>query len=134
MGRPLPTPCSVPPGSFSWSQISIASFCASFRRCCLHTVSEFSRRALNPLLLKNIKCCPGWCSSGIECGLRTKGSQVRFPAGAHAWVAGQVPTRGHMRGNHTLIFLSLSFSLPSSLSKNKMLKKISHYNYKKKQH
>ena len=35
------------------------------------------------------------------------------------WVAGQVPSRGHERGNHTLTFLSLSFSFPSPLSKNK---------------
>ena len=34
-------------------------------------------------------------------------------------VAGQVPSREHVRGNHTLMFLSLSFSLPSPLSKNK---------------
>ena len=39
-----------------------------------------------------------------------------------AWIAGQVPSRGHMRGNHTLIFLSLSPSLP--LSKNKYIKSL----------
>ena len=33
---------------------------------------------------------------------------------ARAWVAGQVPSMGHMRGNRTLVFLS-SFSLPSPL-------------------
>ena len=37
--------------------------------------------------------------------------------GAHAWVAGQVPSRARLRDNHTLMFLSLSF--PSPLSKNK---------------
>ena len=57
--------------------------------------------------------------SGLSAGLRTKGSPVRFPVGAHAWVAVQVPSGGHVRGNRTLMFLSLSFSLPSSLSKNK---------------
>ena len=57
--------------------------------------------------------------SGLSTGLRTKGSLVQFPIRAHAWVAGQVPSGGHMRGNHTLMFLSLSFSLPSPLSKNK---------------
>ena len=55
--------------------------------------------------------------NGLSAGLRTKGSLVQFPVRAHAWVVGQVPSRGRMRGNHTLIFLS--FSLPSSLSKNK---------------
>ena len=54
----------------------------------------------------------------IECRLQTKGLPVRFPVRAHAWVAGQVLSTGHTRGNHTLIFLSLSFSFSSSLSKN----------------
>ena len=31
---------------------------------------------------------------------------------------GLVPSRGHGRGNHTLMFLSLSFTLPSPLSEN----------------
>ena len=44
---------------------------------------------------------------GLSAGLRTKGLPVR----AHAWVAGQVPSRGCATGNHTSMFLSLSFSL-----------------------
>ena len=40
-----------------------------------------------------------------------------IPSQAHAWVAGRVPGRGHARGDHTLMFLSLSFSLPSPLQK-----------------
>ena len=55
----------------------------------------------------------------IEHRLPTKGLPVQFPVRACAWVAGQVPNEGHMRGNHTLMFLSLSVSLPSPLSKNK---------------
>ena len=55
----------------------------------------------------------------IECGLWTKGSPVQFPVRAHAWVASQVPSGGHMRGNHTLLFLSLSPSLPLSLKISK---------------
>ena len=47
----------------------------------------------------------------IEHELRTKGSLVLFPVGAHPWVEGQVPRGGHVRGNHTLMFLSLSPSL-----------------------
>ena len=54
-----------------------------------------------------------------ECRLRTKGLQIRFPVRAHVWVAGQVPSEGCARGNHTLTFLSLSFSLHFPLSKNK---------------
>ena len=42
-----------------------------------------------------------------------------IPSQAHAWVTGQVPRWRQRRGNHTLMFLSLSFSLPSPLSKNK---------------
>ena len=55
----------------------------------------------------------------IEHGLRIKGLLVQFPVRAHAWVVGQVPSRGIMRDSHTLIFLSLSFSFTSPLSKNK---------------
>ena len=32
--------------------------------------------------------------SGLSAGLQTKGSPVRFPVRAHAWVAGQVPSEG----------------------------------------
>ena len=42
-----------------------------------------------------------------------------IPSQGTCWVVGQVPSRTHERGNHTLMFLSLYFSLPSSLSKNK---------------
>ena len=31
--------------------------------------------------------------SGLNTGLQTKGSLVWFPVRAHAWVAGQVPSR-----------------------------------------
>ena len=51
--------------------------------------------------------------SGLSAGLRTKGLLVRFPVRARAWVSGKVPSRRHMRDNHTLMFLSLYFSLPS---------------------
>ena len=51
--------------------------------------------------------------SGLSTGLQTKGLQVPFSVRAHAWVAGQVPSRGHERQPH--IDVSLSFSLPSSL-------------------
>ena len=54
-------------------------------------------------------------AQGLSASLRTKGWPVRFPVWAHTWVVGQVPSRGHVRGNYTLMF----FSLPSPLSKNK---------------
>ena len=53
--------------------------------------------------------------SGLSAGLQTKRSLVWFPLRAYAWVAGQVPSRRHVRDNHTLMFLSLSFSLPCPL-------------------
>ena len=59
--------------------------------------------------------------SGLSTGLQTKGSPVQVPVRAHAWVVGQVPSWGCTRGNHTLIFLSLSFSLPSPLKINKYI-------------
>ena len=62
--------------------------------------------------------------SGLSAGLRTKGLLVRFLVRAHAWVVGQVPSRGRTRGNHTLMFPSLSFYLPSPLSKNKQIKSV----------
>ena len=71
--------------------------------------------------------------SGLSAG-RPVNQGVQFPVKAHAWVAGQgragwggvrgpqwrsygPPGWGHMGGNHTLMFLSLSFSL-TSLSRN----------------
>ena len=57
---------------------------------------------------------------GLSAGLRTKGSLVRFPVRAQAWVAGQVPKRGRSSGSHTLMFLSLPPSFP--LFKNKEIK------------
>ena len=57
--------------------------------------------------------------SGLSVSLQTKGLQVQFPVRAHAWVAVQVPSKGCVRGNHTLMFLSLSFSLPYPLKVNK---------------
>ena len=59
-----------------------------------------------------------WCS-GLRAGLQTKGLPVQFPVRANAWVAVWIPSKGCTRGNHTLMFLSLSFSLPSPLSKTK---------------
>ena len=58
--------------------------------------------------------------SGLSASLQTKEAPVWLPVRAHAWVAGHVPCCGEgVRGNHTLMFLSLTFSLPSPLSKNK---------------
>ena len=55
----------------------------------------------------------------IECRPVNQRVVGLIPTRAHAWFVGQVPSRGRMKGNHILMFLSLSFSLPSSLSKHK---------------
>ena len=51
----------------------------------------------------------------MECGLRTRGTLVRFPFKSHAWVVVPVPGGGQVRDHRTLMFLSLSFSLPLPL-------------------
>ena len=86
-------------------------------RCNLRGRSAFFAKSL---YLKRRSILPWlvWLSA-LSTGLRTKRSLVQFPVRAHAWVIGQVPGRGRMRGNHTLMFLSLSFSPPSRLSKSK---------------
>ena len=58
-------------------------------------------------------------SIALSAGLQTKGSPDRFPVRACAWVVGWAPSGGCVRSNHTVMFLSLSFSLSSPLSKNK---------------
>ena len=57
--------------------------------------------------------------SGLGADLLTKGLPVQFPVRTHSCAVGQVLSGGSARGGHTLMFLSLSFSLPSPLSKNK---------------
>ena len=60
-------------------------------------------------------------AQGLSASLQTKGSLVQFSVRAHVWVAGQVPSSGVcLRGNHTLMFLSLSPSLLLSLKINKI--------------
>ena len=73
---------------------------------------------------QKVKCrlCLVWLC-GLSTRLRSKGSLVRFPVRAYAWIAVQVPSWGCWRGNHILIFLSLSFSLLSPLSKNRYISK-----------
>ena len=61
--------------------------------------------------------------SGLSAGLWTKGSLVWFPVRAPARVMGQVPSSGCIRSSYTLMFLSLSFSFSSLLSKNKWILK-----------
>ena len=57
--------------------------------------------------------------SGLRASLRIKGSPVQFPVRAHAWVVGLVPSKGRVRGNHTLMFLSVFLPPLPSLKLNK---------------
>ena len=59
--------------------------------------------------------------SGLSAGLRAKGSPVQLPVRAHAWVAGQVPSRGRTGGSHTDV--SLPLFLPSALKITKIFLK-----------
>ena len=52
----------------------------------------------------------------IECGLWTKGLQFDSQSVHIPELPARFPIWGLMRGSHTLMFLSLSFSLPSPLS------------------
>ena len=59
-------------------------------------------------LFKSYNIWPDWCGSvDWVPACEPKGCRVWFPVRAHAWVEGQVPSRGRMRSNHTLMFLSL---------------------------
>ena len=48
-----------------------------------------------------------------------KGCWFNTQSRAHAWVVGQVPSRGCARGNHTLMFFSSCLPPSLPLSKNK---------------
>ena len=81
------------------------------------TVPSFLKLIIVSWLCKKMSLFLAGVAQWIEHRLWTKGSPVRSPVRAHAWVAGQVPSGGYVRGNQTLMFLSLSFSLSSLLSK-----------------
>ena len=49
---------------------------------------------------------------GLSASLRTERLPVRFPVRAHAWVVGQVPSRGHARSNLSMYLLCMDVSLP----------------------
>ena len=96
----------------------IPGFYGSMPQSRAQSLSSSSPHFMYFIVLVNILPWLVWLS-GLSAGLQTKGLPVRFPVGAHTWVAGQVPSRGCVRGNHILMFLSLSFSLPFPLSKKR---------------
>ena len=69
---------------------------------------------------KKVKNRPGWCGSvdwALAC--EPKGRWFDSQSGHMPGLQVRFPGVGRGRGNHTLMFLSLSFSLPSPLSKIK---------------
>ena len=86
------------------------SFPSSLSKINTHNLGRGLKKGAEPWLV--------WLRR-LSTSLQTKGSLIQFSIRAHAGVAGRVPIWGGVRGNHTLVFLSLSFFLPSLLSKNK---------------
>ena len=58
---------------------------------------------------------PVWLS-GLNAGLRTERSLVRFPVRACTWVAGQAPSGVGMRGNQWVYLSHIDVSFPLFLS------------------
>ena len=70
--------------------------------------------------LKKIYSTQASVAQWIECWPANQRITGSIPSeGTCLGCAGQDLSRGHMRSNHTSMFLSLSLSLPSPLSKNK---------------
>ena len=63
--------------------------------------------------------CPGWCSSVNRAqACESKGHRFDPQSGHMPGLQAGAPVGGHVRGNHTSMFLSLSPSLPLSLKIN----------------
>ena len=97
------------------------SFIVMFLSTDMQIIFMQSSRELFILLLKTLKC-PSfkkrnvpwllWLSGWVP-ACKSKSGWFNSQSRAHAWVAGQVPSRGRTSGNHSM-FLSLSSSLPLS--------------------
>ena len=48
----------------------------------------------------------------IECQPANQVSPVQFPVRAHAWVVGQVASRGRVKGNQSIDLSHIDVSLP----------------------
>ena len=72
--------------------------------------------------IKSKKNGPGWCGSVAWVpACKPRGRWIDPQSGHMPGLWARSPVGG-VRANHTLMFLSLSFSLPSSLFKNKYIK------------
>ena len=80
--------------------------------------SFYDRKGIKEQILEYLKENKVWpwlvWLSGLNAGLQTKRSPIRFPVRAHAWVVGQVPSWGCARGNQLMFLshMSLPFFLP----------------------
>ena len=63
------------------------------------------------ILPKNMTASMAGVAQWVECGPAKQRVTGSIPSQGTCWVGGQVPSRGHVRVNHTLMFLSL-FLLP----------------------
>ena len=84
-----------------------------------------NKKLSSSCVLKRTDLALAGVAQWIEYQPVNKESLTPVPVRAHAWVAGQVPSWGHVGGNHTLMFPFLFPSLPLclKLNKTKSLKK-----------
>ena len=73
----------------------------------------------NSLLQQNPSIFPAGVAQWIEHGSANQRVAGGTPSQGTCLGVGQVPSKGHVSSNHTMMFLSLSFSFPFPLSKNK---------------
>ena len=82
----------------------------------MYSLILFEEKCVFPQRGKSLAGLAQW----IECWTVKQKVTGLIPVRAHAWVAGQVPSRGCERSNHTLMFPFLSASLLLSLKINKI--------------
>ena len=85
--------------------------------CNKHT---YRNENIKTLLIYTLAGVAQWLSASLQ----IKGSLVQFPVYGTCLGCGPGPSKGCMRGNHTLIFPSLFLPLFLSLKINKMFLKI----------
>ena len=110
----LPPP-PVPPHMPSWDGVAPLHRASSGQSGC-----SFLAASTQTDVLKNeISALAGVAQWTELPACELKCCHFAFKVRALAWVPGQVPVSEYAIGNHTSMFLSLSFSLRTPLSKNK---------------